>query len=362
MKFFIVSIFFCLSASASECPWLQFKGSEMMAFDSAYSVDKSLTQDEVEADLKCLKILFKNYYIAQKIYGDDKLILRLNQEITSNKSSSSRELMARIFSIHADMTDIHLAYTLGDEGKRFQVVEKKEVKLSEELSHDTVYQKGNAFYFRPGSLINSSLQQQAFIELVRKTDKDLIVDLRGNGGGDDQFAYDLAEAIFTKDQKIPITKRYQVHSPLQRIGFSVSLFMHGHNAAESYRKAVRNEVEALPFQSLLPYQITEEVKRLEGKRANPYRSRITLIIDGKCASSCETIVEKISMHPKARVIGQNTLGAIHFSNVETFILPHSGIIVQLPTLLQVYENDALEGIGYRPNKVMSYVELSSLHD
>lgn len=332
----------------------------MMAFDSDLSINKPLSKDKVEADLKCLKVLFQNYYVAQKIYGDKRLTSRLDREIQNPKPLSSQILMKRIFALHSNMTDIHLSYALGEEAARFKPTDKKVVQLSENLEHDVVHDKGSALYFRPGSLINFSPEQKSFIELISKVDKPLILDLRGNGGGDDDFAYALTEAIFTHDQKIPLTKRYQVHSPLQRIGFSLSLIMFGYDSAESYRNQVRNEVSSLSFSQLLPYQINEETEVLKGKRQTPFKSKITLIIDGGCASSCETIVEKISTHQSATTIGTNTSGALHFSNAMTLMLPNSGIVVRLPTLLHIYENDVPEGVGYTPDEELTYVDLQTL--
>lgn len=360
MKYFLLLVFIFSSAIASECTWIKLRGSEMMAFDSDLSFNKYLSQDEVESDLKCLKILFENYYIAQKVYGEKNLLLKLNQEISNAKPLSSRELMARMFALHSGMTDIHLSYTLGDEVEKFKIEKKKSVKLSEELDHDIVYEREGTLYFRPGSLTHFSIEQKSFIDMMGRTDKDLILDLRGNGGGGDDFAYALSEALFTNDQKIPQARRYQLNSPLQRIGFSLSLIIHGYDAAESFRTEVRSEVELLTFQSLLSYQVSEEVEKLKGKRAVPFKSRITLITDGECASSCETIVEKISKHPNAKVIGTNTLGALHFSNVATYMLPFSGIVIKLPSLLHLYENDAPEGVGYLPDEIRTYVDLSSL--
>ncbi|MGE3611731.1 MAG: hypothetical protein AB7I27_19225, partial [Bacteriovoracaceae bacterium] len=49
-----------------------------------------------------------------------------------------------------------------------------------------------------------------------------------------------------------------------------------------------------------------------------------------------------------------------FSNAMTFMLPNSGIVVRLPTLLHKYENDAPEGVGYAPNRELTYIDLQTL--
>ena len=60
------------------------------------------------------------------------------------------------------------------------------------------------------------------------------------------------------------------------------------------------------------------------------------------------------------MIGENTRGALHFGNAATFMLPHSGILVHMPTRSEVYENDAPEGIGYTPDIISDVVDLDQL--
>lgn len=330
-----------------------------MSFDSDNSVDKTLTSSEVKEDLECLKILFKNFYVAQMIYPEIDLIHRVDQEISRSQTTSSKDLMKRIFYLHKDMYDIHLSYELNWEPLKFEPLSKKEVTLSEDLNYDEIYNRSNYLYFRPGSLIHFTAGQKSFIETISNSDKNIVLDVRGNGGGDDVFAFSLAEAVFTKEQIIPQT-RLQVTSLFQSIGFSLSLLIFEYDVAESYRKDVAQKVENLSLQELLPFQIQSETKKLVGKRSNPFKSKIVILTDGACASSCETIVEKLSAHPNVQIMGSNTAGALHFSNAMTYMLPHSGIVVKLPTLLHKYENDAPEGIGYKPDVEILNIDLNSI--
>jgi hypothetical protein len=359
-NFFFFALFITVSLHASDCPWTKMNGSELMAFDSDNSVDKQLSSSDVKEDLECLKILFKNFYVAQITYPNIDLTGRIELEILKSKETSSLEFMKRIFKLHEGMYDIHLSYELNWEPLKFESLSKQQVSLNEELEFDEMYDRPNYIYFRPGSLVNFSTKQKYFIDTMASTDKNLVLDLRGNAGGDSKFAKGLSEAIFTSNQKIPKTTKLQVHSPLQRIGFSLSLLIHEYDVAESNRIDVANEVSDLSFTQLLPFQIASRTEEIKGKRTNAFKSKIVLITDSGCASDCETIVEKISAHPNAKVIGANTNGALHFSNAITFMLPNSGIVVKLPTLLHQYENDAPEGLGYKPNEQLEFIDLNSI--
>jgi C-terminal processing protease CtpA/Prc len=111
------------------------------------------------------------------------------------------------------------------------------------------------------------------------------------------------------------------------------------------------------FRDLLgiPYTLNRYTQNFEGKRETKFKSKIVLLIDSGCASSCETIVEKLSAHSYAILVGQNTMGALHFSNAVTFMLPNSDIITKVPTLFHKYEFDATEGEGYSPTIRLDFI-------
>jgi hypothetical protein len=44
----------------------------------------------------------------------------------------------------------------------------------------------------------------------------------------------------------------------------------------------------------------------------------------------------------------------------SFTLPNSGIWVRIPTLTQILENDAVEGIGYAPSVISDFIDLNKL--
>lgn len=364
MKFWsLIFLVIAQRALAAECPWIRSEGKDLLKFDSDQSIDRPLSAEQVKEDLSCLKILFENFYVARLGYPNIDIIQRLELEIAKADQTTSKNLMKRIFKLHEDMVDIHLNYSIWterDSVERFSQQSNDEVTLDRQYNEENIIENSKYIYFRPGSLVTHSKVQDEFISRVKETDKNLVIDLRGNPGGENYFGFALARALYTKDQKIPVATKLQVHSPLQRIGFGLTLLTFGHELAETAWSEVTREVEKLSFSEMLRYEIRKETEELIGERPAPFKSKVVLITDGGCISACETVVEKLSFLPNVKRVGANTAGGIHYSNAMTFILPNSGIVADIPSLHYQYEVDAPEGVGYPVDEHRSFVKLDNL--
>lgn len=361
---FLIALLFLFSglARGSACPWIGKEASVLMRFDSDNSFNKSLSRKEVEQDLDCLKLVLANKYIAQDYYPSINLAIKIESKKRDFNIRSSGALLAAIEEVHEGIVDAHLSYSLhhGERINFFNQIERH-VELKQDFQKEEVIEQDKYTYFRPGFLNGHLSQaQNQFVDYVRSHDVNLVIDLRGNGGGDDELAKALTNSLFTENQKVPSTERVQVKSLFQSAGFCISLYLAGHDSAMDFCNQVKEAMFGKNVSETLPYTLEHYRQSFQGERKDPYHSQIVLLIDSGCASSCETIVEKISLHPNARLVGQNTMGALHFSNPVTFMLPNSGIIAKVPTLFHIYENDAPEGVGYMPDEVLDYVDLETL--
>lgn len=357
--FLILLPFIAQAQINTSCPWSM--GSSLKL---SKEKDKKvyLNADQVKEDLECLKLLIESHYVAKNHYPENVIPLRIKQMISASQSIYNTDLIEKIFKLHENIYDLHLGYNLLGSDFQFESTSKKLVKLKPELESERVYEIKDYVYFKPGDLYGElTAAQDNFIQFVHDHDKNLVLDLRQNGGGDDIFAFRLAEALFTPSQKIPQAKTTQVTSHLTNIGLCNAINLLGYRGYEEYCRSTYQSINGLSFDDVIQFGNEEEIEQKTGTRKSPFNSKIILIIDSGCASSCETIVEKLSAHPRARVIGQNTAGALHFSNPIMFQLPHSGILVRIPTLLHSYENDAPEGVGYTPDEKMDYIQLDNLN-
>lgn len=362
IAFQIVSIFATAQVLAA-CRWEKMLGEKIMRFDSDLSLNKELTANEVKEDLECLKIVLRDHYVAIDFYKDIPILTRLDEKIQNSYPSSSIDLIDNIFEIHDGAIDIHIAYSLwhSDYFKSFYKPNKANVKASEEFAKEKVLDLKGFIYFKPGDLRDTiSKPQMDFVEFVRDNDKNLVIDMRGNPGGDDPFIDLLTETLFSQTQTVPKSYRYEVDSLFKRAGLCISLKVMGYSSANQYCDNIKSEIQGKTLEDVMSFSIVESGEEFFGRRKTDYQSKIKLLIDSGCASACETLVERLSWHPQVQVIGQNTAGALHFSNAIQIMLPNSGIIASIPTLLHTYENDAPEGVGYAPDIYLDYIDFDFL--
>lgn len=366
LNLFILCLFSNNSLAMASCPWEKQTAADLFSFSSDLSKNKNLTQFEIEEDLECLRLLFANYYVAQNYYTQFPLGARIDELKKKTISRDSLSLMDEMFGLHKGMIDMHLSYRLFQEQKQlnFSSPTKKQVSLTEDLPHDKVVERENYTYFRPGKLMTVLNEgQQEFIDYISNNDVNLVIDMRGNGGGNGLLINQAVEILHTPDQKIPKSSSKEILSPFKEFGFCVSLIMVGYAEADEYCRRVKDGTPTeTPFEELIQYRWYEKTDEFFGKREKPYKSEIIVIIDGGCASACEDMAEKLSFHPKATFVGQNTMGAQYFGNSIHVMLPNSGIVIAMPTQLVIFEADAPEGVGYTPHIFKDHIDLDKLFE
>lgn len=210
---------------------------------------------------------------------------------------------------------------------------------------------------------------KGFIPSVSKQLKNvdsIVIDLRGNPGGDDSKGMELAEVLFGHKIEHPIKRQYRSQTP-ETFAFDVNqiqvqimnLKKEGHKipnsitkslaiAKENYKKAASGE---------FPPEIIRTDKGL-GKRSEPitgYCKDIYILMDGSCGSSCEFTIAAFEWHSSVKRVGENTNGTFHFSNTGLIVLPNSKIKVIIPTQYsEYYDRRFIERVGFSPDiKVQS---------
>jgi hypothetical protein len=185
-----------LSALGS-CPWKD--GLELFRIDETPKPSKIMTKEEIKEDLECLKIILQNKYIATDFVSDIPLISRLEALINSAKSKSNDQLLDDIFELHSGFYDIHLGYKLNHKKKRSKPVSTSIVKSPTDYQFETLIKRKDHLYFRPKYLSNVlSVEQDQLISFLKSNDVNTVLDLRGNNGGDNEFAFELVRTLLPK--------------------------------------------------------------------------------------------------------------------------------------------------------------------
>jgi hypothetical protein len=185
-----------------------------------------------------------------------------------------------------------------------------------------------------------------------------VIDLRGNGGGDDTTGLKLAEIFwggptpwlsYRVVSQTPATQALAMNNTL----LQVRRLEAKHESVPDYLHK-RLEEQRHSFEAALAGRLPPEIEeRLSSggpfDAAQGFDRPVYILIDHACASSCESTLDAFERHPRVLTVGENTGGFIHFGNMGMAVLPRSGIVVQLATDFWKYDDGRyLEKIGIAP--------------
>lgn len=182
-------------------------------------------------------------------------------------------------------------------------------------------------------------------ELVPKS-QFVVIDMRGNGGGDDSKGFELSATLAGTYIKRPYGEQWNSYKPE-----SYQLFV---NTFEYWARIRRDEGKEVPsyIAQLKSDFIQKRDRALKGERpslaggeeppgedfifAKSIQKPIYILIDHGCASSCESTTDYFEFNPLAKTVGENTAGYIHFGNNGNVFLKNSGINLQMAVSFNSY--------------------------
>ncbi len=206
--------------------------------------------------------------------------------------------------------------------------ERAELKL--EHRGDYSYMKIGTFvsyYLNNAGLDYDEFLENSFRDLKEKGVSNLVLDLRGNGGGDDNYGALLvsyfADQAFRYFERIEVTDDYTGYGSVSRSG--------GRNLMTSHK-------------GLSVWQ----------PKANRFGGKVYVLNDGWSFSTCADVATVLHHHHWATFLGEETGGGYDGNtsgNSKTLTLPHSGISINLPMWMYTTANvgHAFYGRGVIPD-------------
>ncbi len=191
--------------------------------------------------------------------------------------------------------------------------------------------------------LDALIKEVAPIGASMRQAKAIVIDTRGNGGGNSWYADRLAEAIFSKEI-------LDAHKPPAR-KTAVDWRGSAGNADYWASEAERQKSEFGPFSInramtlFLAWQMRQTSKQetpiwregkckaspaggvtaLRPKGASPYPARVYFLSNGSCGSSCLNFADRVLMVPGVKVVGADTSGDGPYMEVRSETLP-SGLV------------------------------------
>lgn len=188
----------------------------------------------------------------------------------------------------------------------------------------------------------------------------LIIDLRGNGGGDDSRGFELAEKLVGQplgpgwDETI-FRETPETFALFRNIGSLMAREQAKDGVVPTHIASFLEKNQRLYDTSLKGTMAEERIERHEHPyrfhaSSNAYPNPIYVLVDSDCGSSCESTLEALRAHPKTVVIGERTAGFVHFGNVGVLVLPSSRIFIGIPTKFNRYATGKFfDKVGFEPD-------------
>lgn len=166
----------------------------------------------------------------------------------------------------------------------------------------------------------------------------IVVDLRGNRGGNDGHLYTWAEPHNPHDvEAVPSDRTWYVDDrPLGGWNSIVQLGILGSVPPLHERYRVRPHPQAR-------LEIRADSGRVPAGE-QPWHGRMVVVTDRRTVSSGESSAWALHTMFGAPIVGGPSEGCISYGNVVPYLLPRSGLRINLPTKQNLYENVEFAGI------------------
>ena len=178
------------------------------------------------------------------------------------------------------------------------------------------------------------LEELVALGKVLKESKKIILDLRGNRGGDSEIARRFIENLNgSAYMNLNYAKLNTQGSRLAEISLYAEDF-------DSYRK-VKEEIFLDP---VCKWQCSESNFICDGQ----YKNQLVVLTDRHTASSAEIMLKCIKDNiPQSVIIGENTSGTLSTGDIRHYYLPNSLIFLDVPTA--IFADILEEGTGFCPD-------------
>jgi len=304
-------------------------------------VNKQITANQVKKDVAILARLLINVYCGWPFHKEivkRKVLKKLLSIYHNAHDMTGTDLFNELKGVVAVIPDRHIClqfykYHAGcDSGRKNKNVGKN---LAAANTLVTEIKPGNVAVIAFHRMYRDdwvAKQLSAFKEPLDKSSA-LIVDLRGNGGGNSRYSDELAKYLY--GGAIRSAKKTFVRNNPDSARFLPMARPDG-----AWWDKVKGDTDPLPC---------GEEPLVSFNTEKGYDKPIYILTDWRTGSSSEMFLLRMVHHPRVKVVGDNSAGMEVYGNVGWADLPSSNIIVGLGMNYRELEFDNFETKGYKPD-------------
>lgn len=367
MRIFLLTLLFLLSSASFS--------KEQETFSLKYdhtaniTIPNTISKSDLDYDFNMLKYSLRNAYAGYFFHNKDDVedgIEVLEKKISKLKEINSSDFCKEAAKAFANVKDQHLTFKLGRQmcsnythvgnvGKRmFQENEKIwTVKLIKEKEANVLAISIDWFPSSSSSVWTGMIKEVE--ALLNKADL-VILDMRGNGGGDSTIGYMLAKVLSGAENLVlPYGKQFKV---VTKAGLESRENLYAYYARASkdekerdfYRKQMLGDKEKYTDSKSEVIALSKDLKAVQ--KFNAIKPTY-LLQDRACASACEATLDYFEYIDGVKKVGENSAGLVHFGNLGFVVLPKSGLQINIASTFSTYRDKRfIESSGVTPDVVV----------
>ena len=303
--------------------------------------NKELSADNVRHDISVLARYLIRVYVGWPVHDEivkRKVLTRLIKAYKSAHNMTATEFFKFVGNIIEPIPDNHIslrfnttrafttAKTRGHKDVGSNIAGKQSIKT--QLRDDNVAVIGFTKMVKTDEFRDAIFDFQN--NILPKANA-LIIDLRGNGGGNsfysDQFAYFLCGAKVDSMKKTFVRTTPEAQKVLK-----------SSNPNASWASQKKSE----------KLQLWKKGKCFKIDKKQAYSKPIFILTDEHTGSSAEMFLLRMLHHPMVTVVGDNSRGMEVYGNMVHGFLPHSKLFMSVGANYRILEYDNFELHGHEP--------------
>lgn len=332
-------------------------------------VHEVLRATDIRRDLDRLQEVLRLGYGGRGMLEDSEFEVFLGAlDALGQRQLSSESLCQDLADAFYAIPDEHLSVSFADRRCRAAEATTREGRVGQNWARSLSQEDGIPWHTRASNgvgfisitryLPSNSSVWSGFLTQAKylKQNAAIIIDLRGNTGGDDTSAYRLAQVLsghFIQRDAFRVVLENRMSFALQANSMTAAIrrAQPGDDTRELHH--IRDEMIAQMGEA--PQNLMARARALgPGQPMSEdevaYEGHVYVLVDRKCGSSCETGLELFTQMPRTLVVGEHTSGILHTGNSGRLELPRSGVVVRIPTQYTRYADGRfLERVGFAPS-------------
>lgn len=301
--------------------------------------NKKLTADQVRHDVAVLGRILIRAYVGWPVHDDivKRRVLKELLNVYNNAyDMTAGELFELLKPVLAKVPDNHVRFIFAGQHlttslcKKGKKVGSNTVKQGEDVT--TMLRPDNVAVVSMRSMRNDDVTKNKLLSFesdIRKSDA-LIVDLRGNGGGNSKYSDMFANALCGVDN-MPSALRVSRRS------------------TDDAKKLMSGSHIRIPAENGDMVIVREDLLIPQWNPERGYTKPIYILTDRGVMSSAEMFIARMRHHPMVKLVGENTRGGEVYGNCVNGYAPNSNIRLMVGMDYREMEQANFETNGFTPD-------------